>query len=121
MWVDAGYAHCETNSSTSGRPIILNEVYSGLCVAALLDFREILSPEYSSNMDKLQLTGRNLGFVFNSRSDWMFVGAGKTMYILSARFRFIANLSWPNLTCLSPSPSLAVSPPLAYYASPHLA
>ncbi len=25
------------------------------------------------------------------------------------------------LTCLSPSPSLAVPPPLAYYASPHLA
>jgi hypothetical protein len=48
-------------------------------------------------------------------------GAGKATYILSAHFHFIANLSWPNLTCLSPSPSLAIPPPLAYYASPHLA
>ena len=37
--------------------------------------------------------------------------------IFSAAF-FIANLSWPNLTCLSPSPNLSVPPPLAYYASP---
>jgi len=44
----------------------------------------------------------------------MATGAGKTTYIVSARFRFFT----ANLSCLSPSPNLSVPPPLAYFGSP---
>ncbi len=56
---------------------------------------------------------------------WDFKGEGKTMLVLSASIRdrngFIGKLSWPNLTFLSPSPSLlsAPSPSLVWFP-PHL-
>jgi hypothetical protein len=48
----------------------------------------------------------------------MATGAGKTTYIVSARFRFFTAFFIANLSCLSPSPNLSVPPPLAYFGSP---